>query len=113
MKNIIIVMGLALLSGCAGSHYMTATGYLGIPEHEWDPDKGKPVPEIREYHVISAVIEVPYEDYLKWKQSEQTMYEVTRGSTVYFSVEMDAELDAGNGDVALVPALERRKTTKP
>jgi len=112
MKALPTLLCLAFLSGCAGSRYLTVTGYLGIPNQEQHPGKAQPISILRgRYYGISKVELVPYDDYLWYKTRSRIRFEAWDGRTIYFSIEanVDFEIEPGGRDYVIV--LERKRTT--
>ncbi|MHC4501715.1 MAG: hypothetical protein ACYTFI_00280 [Planctomycetota bacterium] len=105
-----------LLGGCGGVGLFTADGYLGLPDKEVYPsERFDPIQAVAEqdYFSISHVITVPYDEYEEARARGNTMYEATTGEFLYYSIEMDFDVEAGDGVRACVPVLERRRTAKP
>ncbi len=114
MRMIFKSFCLLWLCACTQTHYMTSTGYLGIPNQDQVPGKVDPIPEIRNrYYAISKVEEVPFEIYLWHKERDRAIFEVFCGNIIYFSSEVDTDYEVEPGCRDYVRILERKKTIRP
>lgn len=116
MRVVFVVLTLALVSGCAGTSFMTPSGYLGLPENESHPaSDAEPIPIVRDrgYHSVSKVSAVPYKNYLLYKKDKQTKYEFRQDNTIYFSIELNVDFEKNSGLRLWMTILERKKTIVP
>ena len=97
---------------CLASDYMTASGYLGIPDQATYPTtKTEPITDVRDrYWQISTVNDAPYSDYAGAVSNGTAKFVVTRGDTIYFSTEISGDFAQSAEVRAWVTILNRWKT---
>ncbi len=111
MKWILILM-LSLAGECLASDYVTASGYLGIPDQATYPDTNtEPITEVRDrYWQISTVKDAPYGEYAGAVSNGTAMFVAPQGDIIYFCTEMSGDFEQSAGVWAWVTILYRWKT---
>jgi hypothetical protein len=62
---------------------------------------------------MTQVMRADYKSYLEMKRTGKITHEKRVGDTIYYSFDVDRDLNFGNGTAAHVPAVQRYKTTTP
>ncbi len=113
MTRFLIILAVCAFTGCVANHGSEPVVFLGIPESQ-QSDQG-PVGLINgqpsQIKNVTAVSEVPYEQYKRAQLAGRVFVEETHGDYVYFAIQEQRDIQFDNAS-AWIDVIERFKAKK-